>query len=484
MITLGKYIGDRAFYRRALAVALPIMLQNGITNFVSMLDNIMVGRVGTVEMTGVAVSNQIMFVFMLCLFGAVSGAGIFGAQFYGRKDHEGLRYCFRFKLVLCAVLTAAGIAAFALLGGDLIELFLRGEGSAEDAAASLSFAVKYLNIMMIGLVPYAAVQCYSSTLRESGETVLPMKAGITAVAVNLSLNYILIFGNFGAPRLGVAGAAIATVVSRYVELAVVAVWTHRHKKEHPFIKGAYSGFRIPAALAGRMLAGGIPIMLNETIWAAGVAVVNQCYSVRGLDVVAAVNISQTFWNVFSVVFMATGNAIGIIIGQMLGADSLDEARDADRKLIVFSVAASVLVGAVYGVCAQFIPYIYNTTDSVRSLASGFMTVGACLMPINAFIHASYFTLRSGGRTLVTFLFDSCYMWAVTAVLAFVLSRYTDMGIIPLYFCCQAADVVKCVIGFALIKKGVWVRNIVGSGGTDETEPSAYAGAAKAGQAAK
>ena len=457
---LNKYIGDKAFYKRLLAVALPIMLQNGITNFVNMLDNIMVGRIGTVEMTGVAVSNQLIFVFTLCLFGAVSGAGIFGAQFYGRRDYNGMRYCFRFKLLLCALLTAAGIAIFVFFKVPLITRFLQGEGSTEDAAASLAAAKKYLNIMLIGLVPYAVVQCYSGTLRESGETVLPMKAGIVAVAVNLLFNYILIFGNFGAPRLGEAGAAAATVLSRFVELAIVVIWTHRNKAKNPFIVGAYKSFYIPLSLTGRMLVGGIPLMLNETIWAAGIATVNQCYSVRGLDVVAAINISQTFWNVFSVAFMATGNAIGIIIGQMLGAGKFDEAKDTDRKLIVFSVAVSVVMGAVYAVFAQFIPQFYNTTDSVRSIATGIMTISACVMPINAFMHASYFTLRSGGKTMVTFLFDSCYMWVVTVSLAFVLSRFTSMGILPLYFCCQAVDIIKCVIGYILIKKGVWIRNIV------------------------
>lgn len=455
-----RYVGDRAFYRRVMAVAVPIMLQNGITNFVSMLDNLMVGRVGTVEMTGVAIANQLMFVYQLCLFGAVSGVGIFGAQFYGRGDNEGLRDCFRFKVMLCTALTVAGGALILLAGEPLCALFLQGEGAVEDAAASLRAASEYLNVMLVGLVPTALVQCYASTLRETGETLLPMKAGVAAVLVNLCFNYILIFGHFGAPRLGVRGAAIATVLSRFVEAAIVMGWTHRHAARNRFIVGAWRSFRVAPSLMGQMLAKGAPLMLNEVLWASGLTVLTQCYSVRGLNVVAAINISQTFWNVFSVTFMTTGTGIGIIIGQLLGAGECERAREEDRKLIAFSVFISVLIGAVYALCAPYIPYLYNTTPDVRELASRLMFIGACFMPVSAFIHASYFTLRSGGKTIVTFFFDSAFVWLVTVPLAFFLSRYTSLAILPLYLSCQAVDLIKCVVGWILVKRGSWVRVLI------------------------
>jgi putative MATE family efflux protein len=281
------------------------------------------------------------------------------------------------------------------------------------------------------------------------------------VLVNLFFNYVLIFGHFGAPRLGVKGAAIATVISRFVEVAIVMLWTHRHKAKNTFIVGAWRSMHIPLSLTGRMLAKGAPLMINEVLWAAGVTMVNQCYSLRSLDVVAATNISQTFWNVFAVTFMAIGTAIGILIGQQLGAREFDDARRDVRRLIAFSLFVSVIIGVAYAVCAPLIPRLYNTTDSVRELARGIMFISAAFMPITAFVHASYFTLRSGGKTMITFLFDSCFMWAIMVPLAFCLSRFTDMHILPLYFCCQLVDVVKCVIGFILLKKGVWVRDIVG-----------------------
>lgn len=468
---LRKYVGDKAFYKYVLAITLPIMLQNGITNFVNMLDNIMVGQVGTVEMTGVAISNQLFFVFNLCLYGAVSGAGIFGAQFYGKNDTQGLQYCFRYKLILCFTLLILGITVFLTLGPTLIEMYLKGEGTAENAAASFKAAWSYLLIMLIGLVPNAVTICYSSTLRETGETLLPMKVSMVAVGVNLVFNYILIFKHFGYFGFGVNGAAIATVIARFVEAFIIIIWTHKNKARNSFIVDVYKSLFVPKKLAFRMFLKGTPLMANETFWAAGVAVVNQCYSVKGQDVIAAINISQTFWNVFSVVFFATGISISIIVGQQLGAGKFEEVKDTARRLITFSVLLSVIVGVFYIIFAQFIPEAYKTTDAVKELATDFMVISAIAMPISSFVNSSYFTLRSGGKTLITFLFDSCFMWGVTVVLAYVLSRYTSISILSLFFCCQMVDIIKCIIGYVLLKKGVWIKNIVDQDCTDKKETS-------------
>ena len=457
---LRKFVGDRAFYRKVMALALPIMIQNGITNFVNMLDNVMVGQVGTVETNGVTVANQLIFVFNLCIFGAVSGAGIFGAQFAGNGDQKGIAHTLRFKLLFCGLLAAAGIGVFLLWGDGLINLYLQGEGDPADAAASLAFARQYIRIMLVGFLPYTVVQCYASTQRETGQTLPPMVAGAIAVAVNLMLNSVLIFGLLGAPKLGVAGAAVATVVSRFVELAAVAGYTHIKKEKNRYAVGLYRRFTVPRRLVGQILAKGTPLMVNEALWSLGMATLSQQYSLRGLNVVSANNISQTFFNVFSVAFMAVGVTVGILLGQQLGAGDKEGARDAGRKLIAFSVAVGVVVGIAYALCAEFIPLAYNTTDDIRSLATGLMLVTAAAMPIDAFAHASYFTLRSGGKAFITFLFDSGFMWAVSVPLAFCLVHNTALPILWVYGICQAINLIKCVIGGVLVKKGSWIRTIV------------------------
>ncbi len=457
---LHKLIGTRAFYKRALVVALPIIIQNGITTFVSLLDNIMVGQIGNAQMSGVSTVNTLLFVFNLCIFGASSGAGIFTAQFFGSQDHEGIRHTFRFKFLTCLLLSVIGIGVF-LLGGDmLIGLYLQGEGDPAEAAQILLYGKKYLAMMLIGFVPFALSNAYASTLRECGQTVVPMVAGICAVVVNLGLNYVLIFGHFGAPAMGVEGAALATVISRFVELAIVAAWTHLHGDKNPFIRGAYRSLYIPGTLLKNIVVKGMPLLVNEFFWASGMAIMRQCYSTCGLSVVPAMNISTVFQDLGSVVYLAMGNAVGIIMGQMLGSgETRENVRDSNNKLIAVSVAAGVIFGGLMACFSGVFPGIYNTTDEVRLLATQLILVSAIMMPVFSYANATYFTLRSGGQTLVTFLFDSVFVWVVNVPLAFCLSRFTNLPIVPLYAICVGVDIFKCAVGFYMIRKGVWIRNL-------------------------
>lgn len=457
---IHKFIGDKAFYKMVLAIAVPIMIQNGITNFVGLLDNIMIGRVGTEPMSGVAIVNQLIFVYNLCLFGGVSGAGIFTAQYFGQKNQEGIRQTVRFKIWIVAVITLITTGLFVFAGDRLIQFYLQGEGTAQGAAATLHYGKQYLWIMLTGLLPFMMVQVYSSTLRECGQTMLPMKAGIVAVGINLVLNYILIYGKFGFPALGVQGAAIATVISRYVEAAIILLHTHRHKEQNPFVVGLYSTLKVPGNLAKKILVKGMPLLLNETLWAAGVAVLTQCYSIRGLNVIAAQNISNTISNVFNIVFIALGDSVAIIVGQLLGAGRMKEARDQDNKLIAFSVFCCTCVALAMLAMAPLFPMLYNTEADVRELAKYFIMISAIFMPQNAFLHASYFTLRSGGKTIVTFLFDSVFIWCVSVTIAFTLSRFTTLPVTAVLIFVQLGDIIKCIIGFVLVKKGVWLQNIV------------------------
>jgi Na+-driven multidrug efflux pump len=284
--------------------------------------------------------------------------------------------------------------------------------------------------------------------------------GIIAVLVNLALNGVLIFGLFGLEPMGVRGAAIATVVSRYVELAVVAGWTHLHKKACPFIVGAYRSLRIPKDLLLSILRKGLPLLANEFLWSSGVATLNQCYSTCGLDVVPALNIASTIQNLANVSSIALATAIGIIMGQMLGAGNSKEAvKDANRKLLVTALMCGVIFGFfLLGVSWMF-PMLYNTTPAIRQLGGDLIRIIAVLMPVNAYVLACYFTLRAGGQALVTFLFDSCFMWVCSVALAFCLSRFADLPIIPLYAICQGTELIKCLIGTWLIKKDLWIKNL-------------------------
>lgn len=458
-----RWFGDKAFYQYIIALALPILVQNAVTNFVSLLDNIMVGRLGTDPMSGVAIVNQLLFVFNISIFGGVSGAGIYGAQYYGRKNYEGVRDAMRFKLLCCAILTIIGTILFIIWDARLIAFFLHEGSQTGDIAATLQYGRDYLQIMLGGLFPFALSQVYASTLRESGQTTVPMKASLVAVGTNLCLNYVLIYGKLGFPAMGVRGAALATVIARWAECAVMVWWTHTRKDQCPFVVSLYRRFHIPGALVKNIFKRGMPLLANEMVWSMGMTVLAQSYSTRGLASVAAYNISSTVTNLFNISFLSVGSAIAIVIGNLLGAGKMAEAKRTDTRLIVFSVMISIAFSAALAVTAPLFPLIYETTQEVRMLARDMLLITALFTPISAFANATYFTLRSGGKTILTALFDSGLLWCAAVPLAFCLSRFTNVPIRVLYAAVLGVNLIKCVLGYFLVRSGMWMNNIVENG---------------------
>lgn len=455
-----RMFGDRDFYAQVVAVVVPIIIQNTVSNVVSLLDNVMVGRVGTLQMSAVAIVNQLLFVFNLCIFGGLAGAGIFATQYAGAHDDKGVRDCFRVKWMIALSMLACALVVLIAFPKRLIGMYLAQETAQADAAATLGFGMDYLTVMLWGLLPFGVSQVYASTLREVGETRLPMFASVAAILVNLVFNYFLIFGKCGFPELGVTGAAIATVLSRYVETAIIMVYTHMKSHHFGFIRGAYRSLRMPKPLMISILRRGTPLLVNEFLWSSGMAVLLQCYSVRGLDVVAACNIATTVSNLFKVVFLSMGNAVAIMVGQALGANDIERAKNCTWRLMTLSVGSNLIMATLLALFAPAIPNIYNTEPHVRQIATQLIYVVAVMMPAYSFSHCCYFTLRSGGKTIITFLFDSVFTWCVNVPAAWLLAYKTGLGIVPLYFGVQALEMVKVVVGFVLVKKGVWIHNIV------------------------
>ena len=455
-----RMFGDRDFYAQVVAVVVPIIIQNTVSNVVSLLDNVMVGRVGTLQMSAVAIVNQLLFVFNLCIFGGLAGAGIFATQYAGAHDDKGVRDCFRVKWMIALSMLACALVVLIAFPKRLIGMYLAQETAQADAGATLGFGMDYLTVMLWGLLPFGVSQVYASTLREVGETRLPMFASVAAILVNLVFNYFLIFGKCGFPELGVTGAAIATVLSRYVETAVIVVYTHMKSHHFGFIRGAYRSLRVPKPLMISILRRGTPLLVNEFLWSSGMAVLLQCYSVRGLDVVAACNIATTVSNLFKVVFLSMGNAVAIMVGQALGANDIERAKNCTWRLITLSVGSNLIMATLLALFAPTIPNVYNTEPHVRQIATQLIYVVAVMMPAYSFSHCCYFTMRSGGKTIITFLFDSVFTWCVNVPAAWLLAYKTGLGIVPLYFGVQALEMVKVVVGFVLVKKGVWIHNIV------------------------
>ena len=468
-----KFIGDKAFYRTVIIILLPLVIQQGITSAVNLLDNLMVGSLGEESLSAVGVVNQILMVFNLTMFGGLSGVSIFGAQFAGKVDVDGMRQSFRAKLYFGLAVVVIGIALLWGFGEQFIGIFLAGETDAARRALALSEGLDYLNIMLFGLFPFMLVQAYAGSMREMGKTVATMVGSVIAILTNLVLNFLLIypvreltvfgvtFTMWGA-GMGVRGAALATVIARFVEMFFVLIYAHLHQQRYIFLKGAFRNGYVPMSLLKKIAITGTPLMLNEVLWSLGMTFINQCYSTRGLSAMSALNITGTAWNLFCIIMFAMGNAVAILVGQRLGAGDKAGARDVDQKLLFLTVISHIILGAALMACSGLIPLMYNISPEARALTSRLLVVAGAALPIHAFLHATYFTLRSGGKTFITFLFDAVYTWCVPAVLAFVLSRYTQANVVLMYFAIQFIDVVKLIIGLFMLRSDFWANDLTAS----------------------
>lgn len=467
MIVFGKELvfvtlaDNRKFYRRVLATALPMMAQNAISTFVSLLDNLMVGQLSTAQIGGVTIiNNNLLFIFYLCLFGVTAGAGIFTTQFYGSGDNEGIRYAVRFKLLTSLVTTVLGVTLFLVAGKHLIGIYLQAEDAPQLAQETLFYAEKYLRIMLWGLLPFGITTAYAGTLKVCGHPTVALIASIGATVVNIFGNWVFIFGNLGCPALGIEGAAIATVIARYVEMLIVMLWCHLNTQKVPFIKGLYKSLHIPGRLLKNITAKAAILLLNESMWAIGIASLNQCYSIWSQEVNAALGISATLFNMASISFKAFGSTVGIITGQMLGADTPEkELRSANTKMTLLCAAFGIVFAAAMASASSFFPRLYQTTDTVRALASGFILIAALDVVLQSYIYPVYFTLRAGGKTFATFLFDCGAIWLLSLPLAFVLSRFTQLHIFVIYGIVTSVGFIKSLVGVFMIRSGNWIQKL-------------------------
>lgn len=451
-----SWITSKKFYTVVFGIVIPVLCQQLFTNIVNLLDTIMVGQLGTEQMVAVSVSNQIFVVLNVTLFGVTSGVGIFVSQFNGIGDNKGITYAFRSKLFFCTIYGILGLSILYFFGDQLILLFLNDK----DIEETFKFSKSYLRIIMMGIPPFILKEIYSTVLKETGETLVPMKCSIVAVLTNLVLNYLLIFGNLGFPRLGILGAAIATVISRFIECLLVVLYTHSHSQKHTYIKGVYKSVYIPAYLIKNTITRGCPLMINELFYSIGNTVLYQSYSTRGLNAVASLSIVNAISMIFIVSFQSVGQSSGALVGPFLGAGKLDLAESLAKRLIKFDIIFTCCFSVILAITSPFIPLAYNTSASVQLVSTILLLIVAILLPFEGYAIISYFILRSGGKTVITFLFDGLFNWMVYIPLSFLLSRYTQLSLIPLYGICQSAVLFKDAIGFLLIKSGIWKQNLI------------------------
>ncbi len=446
----SKFIGTKDFYKKLFAVSLPIVIQQLITASVQLIDNVMVGRLGESAISSVAVVNQLYFVIILVAFGIIGGAGIYTAQYFGSKDYEKLKETFRFKLSFSIALAVISFIVFKLFGENLIGLFTNNE-------VTIKNGMDYLSITVFNIFPMFLSFAISSTFREIGLPKPLMKISIAAIIINTVLNYLLIFGNFGFPELGIIGAAYATLVARFVEFGLLMVLLKRKGKI--FSTKIRRVFKIEKVVLMSIIVVALPMMLNEALWSLGQTAFLKAYSTRGDGALAAFNISNAVSQLVFIIFSAMSTAVAVLVGNTLGSNDLERAKDNAFKLIAFSVFVAFCSGILLIIASFFIPNIYDIAQETKDIVAFNIRVNGLFIPVYAFNVGVFFVLRAGGDTKSTLLMDAVFMWIVSVPLALWMAYFTGWDVRIMFLIVQATDYPKAFFAILRYKKGNWVKNL-------------------------
>ncbi len=447
---MKSFIGDRAFYKQLIAVAAPLVLQQLITTSVQLVDNIMVGTLGESAIGSVSIVNQLYFIVILITFGAMGGAGVFSAQYFGSQDFERLKQTFRFKLLVGFMVAIISFIVFSFYGENLLRLFTSNP-------TTIQGGLNYLNIAKWSAFPWIVSVAISNTFRETGITKPLLKISIVAILTNTILNFILIFGLFGFPALGIVGAAIATLMSRFVELGLTLILLK--KKGSLFSTKLFQMFHIEKKILVAIIIMAIPLTLNEALWSTGQTVFIHAYSTRGDSALAAMSITGTISQLVFVTFGGIATAVAVLVGNTLGRNQLQEAKDNAKKLIAFSVFIAIVAGIILFILSFFIPGLYDVPAATRHIAEFNLRVNAIFIPIYSFNVALYFTLRSGGDTKSTFMMDAGYMWLLPVPISLLLAYLTSLPVIYMFLIVQMLDIPKMLFGLSRFRKGHWIKNL-------------------------
>jgi putative MATE family efflux protein len=450
---ISSFFGDRQFFKLLFTLAIPIMLQNLVNSLVNILDTVMIGQLGTVEIAAVGLGNQFFFLYNMILFGICSGGGIFTAQFWGKHDISGIRK----NMGLCLVLGLGAGIVFTLAAlyfpRSIIGVYSRDP---EVIRAGGS----YLGGLAAAFIPYAVSFVFSATLISTEHVRIPMVTTIIALSMNAGLNYLFIFGAGPVPAMGVKGAALATVIARIAEMCILAGVSYAGRYAHAGPVRELLGFRLP--YFGRFLRIAAPVMINELIWSLGVNTQNLILARTHTDAIAAFNITNTVSQLTWVVFMGLGNGAGVLIGKKIGEGNERAARNYAAWITRFAPCLAAGVALFLFPLSRLLPVLFKVNEEVLAITSGMFIILICSYPFRAFNMSMVIGVcRAGGDTLFCAFFDLFFMWCVALPLAAAASFVFHAPVWIIYLCIVLEEPLKMSIGFLRLRSGKWLHNVTG-----------------------
>lgn len=441
--------GDSRFFKLWLSLALPIMLQQGLSAVLYLLDNIMVGQLGETPIAAVGVANQLTFLMQVFGFGINSGAGIFAAQYWGKNDRDGIHRIEGIALTLSIVLGALFAVVAVCFGRQFSDIY-------SNDPAVIELSARYLAILGWSYVFQIISQTLGIILRACGSPMLPMMATLAGVCTNGVLNYILIFGRLGLPAMGVEGAALATLIAALVNVAVLIAVSIRQKKA--IAAPLKKLFSYTKSLFGEFMEISLPVFVNESLWSLGISLYSVLWGILGTNVQAAMQIYTTVDKIGFIMMAGLGSAAGVITGNAIGEGDIGRAKLYSRRMLIVTPTAVFLFGMVLQLAAPLFLGFFDVSPDVAAMALSVIRVYCGAMFLYALNYTIIIgTLRAGGDTAYASAVDLIGLWLVSVPLAFLCGLVLGLPVWAVFLVTALGDVVKSIMGLKRIRSGKWIK---------------------------
>lgn len=452
--------GSGSFYRAALTIVVPVMAQSVITSLVSLVDNFMVAGLGDVKMAAVNVANQINFVYFVVLNTACMAGGIYLSQHRGAANEAGMKQAFRFKLILALSTSCFHLLLCMAFPEPLLRLMLSGNVASDEIVRE---GAAYLRIVAVGWIPIAISTATGSAYRDIGRAKAPLVFSSVAALTNTFFNWVLIYGNLGAPRLEIAGAAIATDIARAIELVAFLAWTRARRPAFAFRPSRL--FALDMRLFKEILGKSGMMFFSETAWVISETIITAIYNGRGgAETVAGMAAGWTIANLFFLVFGAIQTATSVVVGSTLGAGELDEARAKARWIMSGSVVMGACIGLIAAASTFIVPLVFgNLSADAQRVTKGLIVVIGVYLPLWTLLNAQFSVSRAGGDTTMGVFVDVGVTYALFVPAAFAIAAWTSLGPVALFAVAKLSDIFKATASFWWLRKERWVRNLAVKG---------------------
>lgn len=442
---------DRQFLSKAARIACPVALQGMLNTIVNMVDTMMIGSLGATSIAAVGLANKVFFVMSLLIFGIVSGSGVLAAQYWGSGDIRNIR-----KVLGLALFLAEGAAVLFFLPAVFCpELMMRIFTTGAD---TIRIGARYLTLVAFSYPFIALSNTYVAMLRAVNRVKAPVIISACAILINIFFNYTFIFGHFGAPAMGVTGAALATLIARVVEASALLCVVYIGKS--PIACRLKEMFGYSKAFVVQFAATASPVIANEFVWGLGVTMYSLAYGRMGDNAVAAITVATTIQDIATVLFQGLSAATAVILGNEMGAGKLERAERYAKNFLIlqFLITVAAAIGCV--LLRWNIIGIYSISEEVAKDVSRCLIVFALFMPFKMFNYVNIVgVLRSGGDTKVCLFLDCSGVWFIGIPMAFLGGLFFKQPIYIVYAMVSLEEVYKTVLSYIRYRQKKWLRNL-------------------------